>query len=72
MKTYNEWLKGRDIGELSNGTGCMTYRNDSLVEGQIDQLVGRLEGLVYDLDEETKAKMIDRFIQQVESKILGL
>lgn len=67
MKTYNEWLKKKDINE-----SCMTYRNDELIEGQIDQLVTRLEGLVYDLDKNTKAKMIDRFMQQLESKILGL
>lgn len=76
MRTLTEWLKEKGIEgceELSSSDSWMiNVPDESIIENQLEQLVSRLEGLCHGLSENKKDEMIDRFMRQVEEKILGL
>lgn len=72
MQTLNEWLKDKNIGELSQGFGAIVYHDRELTETQLEQIVLRIEGLVHGFDEETKSLLIDKLMRSVEERILGL
>jgi len=72
MITYNEWQQD-GIEELSSGNyGMQTFQDDEVLASQIEQLVGRLEGLLHGVNEETKTELVDKFMRQVEKRILKL
>ena len=71
MKTFNEWM-GTQVDGLSSDYGMTTDYDGELINGQLDQLVTRLEGLVHGLTEAQKTTLIDKFMQQVEERILML
>lgn len=72
MITYNEWKK-TGIDELSSGDfGMVVFKDEGVLANQLEQLVGRLEGLLHGVSEDTKAQLIDGFMRQVEKRVLGL
>lgn len=64
MIKYSQWL-------VENQIPSLIYEDEILVS-QIDQLVTRLEGLLYGLTETQRTAIVDTFMKQVEERILGL
>jgi hypothetical protein len=58
MKTFLEWTQSNHL------------ETGDILASQLDQLIGRLEGLTFDLPKEEKSAMIENFVKQVEERLL--
>lgn len=58
MITYNEWQQ-MNVG-------------DDLLSSQLEQMVTKLQGLLHNVPEEEKNVLVDKFMRQVEERILGI
>jgi hypothetical protein len=69
MKNLNEWMQSKGINE---NYGMHTVIDEDLVASQVDMIVTKLEGIIHDLDANQKSAVMDRFMKQVEERILGI
>lgn len=64
---FNEWLTQRGGEEFatSNNLGMETVEDMSLIENQLEQWVTRLAGLLQNLPEETKRKLLGKVVESI-------
>lgn len=66
---FNEWITQKDnkqYKELSSkNLGMETQQDLGLIESQLDQWIDKLNGLLYDLPSETKAKLVEKVINKL-------
>lgn len=73
MKTnFNEWItqnKEEEFSALSSqGLGMRTREDTDLIEGQLDQWVNKLMGLLNAVPQERKQKFLEKVISNIKTK----
>jgi hypothetical protein len=66
---FNEWLtqnKTEEIAALTNNNvDLTTSQDDALIVNQLEQWVTKLNGLLYNVDEAKKEKLLEKVIKDI-------
>lgn len=67
---FNEWLTQNkpEFEELSQDLNMRTQDQEDLIESQLDQWVNKLVGLLHNLPEERKQKLIEKVVENLRLK----
>ncbi len=60
MRKFNEWLSKDDSGQ-----------SDDLATNQLEQMVDRVIGLIYNADKQTQNALIEKFISNIRKRLNG-
>jgi hypothetical protein len=71
-KTFNEWIT-KSVGELPElstpNLGMQTMSDEVLALNQLDQLVDRVRGVLYNVSEEKRNELMEIFISNLQSRV---
>jgi flagellar capping protein FliD len=66
---FNEWLtqnKDEEVAALTNSNVELTVsQDDSLIVNQLEQWVIKLNGLLHNVDEEKRGKLLEKVIKDI-------
>lgn len=66
---FNEWLtqnKDEEVAALTNNNVELTVsQDDALIVNQLEQWVTKLNGLLHNVDEEKRGKLLEKVIKDI-------
>lgn len=71
-KTFSEWVTKNvgDLGELSTpNAGMQIMSDETLALNQLDQLVDRVRGILYNVSEDRRDELMEIFISNLQSRL---
>ena len=69
MSKFNERLTARsdDFNELKSDVKMVVHEDDNLIESQLQQWVDKLAGLLNDIPNDKKHKLLEKVITKIQT-----